>query len=268
MEDHLLPLISVITAVRDGEGYLSDTLDSVLAQTYTRWEYLVIDGGSSDGTLEIIRAHASHLAYWCSEPDAGISDAFNKGIAKAAGDYLLFLNSDDLLADAEALAAVSTAAVSAGYPRLIYGDCMVVSRKDLRPLYRVNRELSRLSFSWGHAPPHPSMFFHRSYFTSYGLYDTTFCIAMDLELLARGIMRERVIHVPRVVTKMREGGISMRSRALVMSETTRALAKNGLIHPVFGPWRLRIYYALRAAARKVLNSARVYRLGNARRPVV
>jgi hypothetical protein len=253
------PLISVITAVRNGEKYLSDAMESVIAQTYPRWEYLVIDGGSSDGTLDIIRAHASNLVYWISEPDAGISDAFNKGIARAKGDYLLFLNSDDILEEPDALVTIADAAVAAGMPGLIYGDCRMVSREDLRPLYVVSREFSPLKFSWGHAPPHPSLFFHRSYFEHYGLYDLTFRIAMDVELLARGIMRERVIHTPHVVTKMRQGGVSMQNPSLRMQETTRALAKYGLIHPVLGAWRLRAYYAVRAMARGILTYARVYR---------
>jgi glycosyltransferase involved in cell wall biosynthesis len=258
-EDSRPPLISVITAVRNGERYLAETMESVIAQTYGNWEYLVVDGGSSDGTLDIIRARASKLAYWISEPDAGISDAFNKGIAKAKGDYLLFLNSDDVLAEPDAIATVATAAVAARMPDLIYGDCLMVSREDLRPLYVVSRDFSPRSFSWGHAPPHPSLFFHRSYFERYGLYDLTFHVAMDLELLARGIMRQRVIHIPRVVTKMRQGGITMRNRALSIRETTRALAIHGLIDPVLGAWRLRAYYVVRGVARALLTHARADR---------
>jgi glycosyltransferase involved in cell wall biosynthesis len=259
LEGPLPPLISVITAVRNGEKFLAETLDSVIAQSYSRWEYLVIDVGSSDGTLDVVRAYAPHLAYWVSEPDSGISDAFNKGVAKAKGDYLLFLNSDDLLAEPSALATVARAAAEAGMPSLVCADCMVVSREELRPLYAVSRHFSPLSFTWGHAPPHPSLFVHRRYFERYGLYDVTFHIAMDLELLARGIMREPVIHIPYVATKMREGGISMREHSLSMQETTRALAKNGLIHPMLGAWRLRGYYALRAIARKVMTCTGVYR---------
>src|SRR5262245_24911835 len=127
------PLVSVITAVRNGEKYLPETLQSVLTQTYARVEHLVIDGGSSDATVDIIRAHAPKLAYWISEPDAGIADAFNKGVVKATGDYLLFLNSDDVLAQREAIATMAEAAVGAGLPGLIYGDCMMVSREDSHP---------------------------------------------------------------------------------------------------------------------------------------
>ncbi len=264
MESSPAPLVSVITAVRNGEKYLADAMQSVIAQTYPRWEYLVIDGASSDRTLDIIRSYESKLAYWTSEPDAGISDAFNKGIAKARGDYLLFLNSDDVLAGPDAVANVTGAAIANGMPGLIYGNCMMVSREDMLPLYVVNRDFSALSFSWGHAPPHPSLFFHRSYFERYGLYDVTFQIAMDLELLARGITRERVVHVPCLVAKMRQGGVSMGNRSLRMRETARALAKHGFIHPVLGAWRLRGYYAVRAMARGLLTYARVYRDRRAR----
>jgi hypothetical protein len=140
----------------------------------------------------------------------------------------------------------------------------MVSREDMLPLYVVNRDFSARSFSWGHAPPHPSLFFHRSYFERYGLYDVTFQIAMDLELLARGITRERVVHVPCLVAKMRQGGVSMGNRSLRMRETARALAKHGFIHPVIGAWRLRGYYAVRAMARGLLTYARVHRDRRAR----
>jgi len=253
------PLVSVITAVRNGEKHLTDTVESIIAQTYSRWEYLVIDGGSTDRTVDIIRSYQAKLAYWSSEPDAGISDAFNKGIGRAKGDYILFLNSDDLLAGPDAIATVVGVATATGMPALVYGDCMVVSREGLQPVYTVSRQFSPSSFLWGHAPPHPSMFFHRSYFERYGLYDVTFKIAMDLELLARGIMQERVVHVPSVVTKMREGGISMRSQSLSIQETVHALAKNGLIRPVLGAWRLRAYFAVRATARRLLTLAGLYR---------
>ncbi len=259
-----MPLVSVITAVRNGEKYLGEAMESVIAQTYSHLEYLVIDGGSSDRTVDIIRAHARELAYWISEPDAGIADAFNKGVAKARGDYLLFLNSDDVLAEPNAIATVADAAAAAGMPSLIYGDCMMVSRDGMLPLYAVRRDFSPLSFAWGHAPPHPSLFFHRRYFERYGLYDVTFRISMDLELLARGIMQERSVHIPYLVTKMRQGGVSMSSRSLRMRETTRALAEHGLIHPVLGAWRLRGYYAVRAMARGLWTYARIHRDRRAR----
>src|SRR5262249_49361164 len=138
-------------------------------------------------------------------------------------------------------------------------DCMMVSREDSHPLYVVSRDFSSPGLAWGHVPPHPSLFFHRSYFERYGLYDVNYRVAMDLELLARGITQERIVHVACLVTKMRQGGVSARNWSLRMRETTRALAEHGLINPVLGAWRLRWYYAIRSLVRTLLTYARIRR---------
>src|SRR5688572_26809863 len=91
------PKVSIITAVYNGDLYLEQTIQSVLAQTYANIEYIVIDGGSKDGTVAILKKYASKLAYWVSEPDKGIYDAWNKGVQAATGEWIAFLGADDLL---------------------------------------------------------------------------------------------------------------------------------------------------------------------------
>ena len=103
MSDKNLPLISVITAVFNGEAHLEETIKSVITQNYTNIEYLIIDGGSTDGTLDIIKKYQEHISYWVSEPDKGVYDGMNKGIKAAKGQWLNFMNSGDIFASPDAL---------------------------------------------------------------------------------------------------------------------------------------------------------------------
>ncbi len=252
------PILSVVTVVRNGIDFIDDTLRSVSSQTYLEREHIIIDGGSTDGTLDVIARYAAHLAQVVSEPDRGIADAFNKGIRAAHGDYVLFLNADDYLAGPNVLGAVAQAITAAASPTLVYGDCQVVERTTRRQMYDVRPQFSRRRFLWGFSLPHPSLFFHRRYFEQYGMYDLSFKLAMDLELLARGVLRESLLHVPVVVSVMRHGGVSTQDRGLAVSETVRALTKNRLISPMLGGFRLRSYYRVRAVVRAGLDALGMY----------
>src|SRR6266852_7649400 len=97
------PRVSVVTATLGSRAYLEDTIQSVLAQSHPNLEYIIVDGGSKDGTVDLIRSYESRLTDWVSEPDRGIADAFNKGLARSTGDYVLFLNSDDRFATSDAV---------------------------------------------------------------------------------------------------------------------------------------------------------------------
>jgi glycosyltransferase involved in cell wall biosynthesis len=253
-----LPVVTVVTVVRNGRDFIADTIASVLAQTYPHIEYIVVDGSSTDGTVDIIREYEARLARWISEPDEGIADAFNKGVRSASGDYLLFLNSDDRLSQPGAIANMVRSIVAHGFPMLAFGDCVLVSRTGDVPMYRLRRTKSRWSMSWGNTMPHPSLFFHRSYFDKYGLYDKSFRIAMDYELLLRGAASERILHVPEVVSVMRDGGLSTRSRKAVVDETIRAMMKNRYIRSRVGECRMRAYYAGRNLLKRVVKRFDLY----------
>jgi glycosyltransferase involved in cell wall biosynthesis len=239
------PRVSIVTVALNNRAYIGETVRSVLAQTYPSIEYVVVDGGSTDGTLDVIRAHESRLASWVSEPDGGIADAFNKGLARTSGDYILFLNSDDWLADREAVSRVMQAAVRSGHPEVIFGDCDVLDRDTGRLLRRLSMRWSPIAFRLGRMINHPALFTHRSYFQKYGTFDTSYRIAMDFELFLRGVFKSRVVHVPAVITNMRSGGVSMRYRSMVIEEIIRALKKNGVIRTSFGESCYRGYFALR-----------------------
>ena len=121
------PVFSVITVTYNAERWLERTILSVLSQSYTNVEYLIIDGGSTDRTVEIIRQYASGLAYWVSEPDQGLYDAMNKGLARATGDYLVFLNAGDTFHTADTLnQIVNGLQRRKSLPDVIYGETRIV----------------------------------------------------------------------------------------------------------------------------------------------
>ena len=252
--------ISVITVVRNGHQFIEQTIKSVIGQGYDHLEYIVIDGASTDGTIDIIKSHESEITRWISETDKGISDAFNKGLSLATGNYMLFLNADDHLANSDVMEAMADKIIENNFPRLIYGDCDVMDRNSGRVSYRASIEFSPHGLKHGLMPPHPSLFIHRDYFDKYGLFDTRFRIAMDYELFLRGALREKVIHVPLLATCVRGGGLSTLNHSVSANEIIEALKKNGHIHSRFSEFKLRKYFFLRAFARSVLIDVGLYNL--------
>lgn len=224
--------ISVITAVYNNRDTVSHALDSALAQDHPNVELVVIDGGSTDGTLEVLQGYAGRLAVLVSEPDRGIYDALNKGIARASGEVVGFLHSDDLFADEAVLSRIGTAfadpAVDAAY-----GDLLYVSKDDPSRVVRTWRSAAfspaRLAHGW--MPPHPTFYVRRAVYEQLGGYDTSYRIAADydcvLRLLGRGGVR--AAYIPEVLVKMRVGGASNRSLRNILQksrEDYRALRVN------------------------------------------
>ena len=164
-----MPVVSIITVVYNGARFVEETLTSVLAQQDVTLDYHVIDGGSTDGTVEIIRRYADRLAGWVSEPDQGIADAFNKGIARARGDYLMFLNADDALAHPRALAELLEHAAGAGWPDVVYGDFDLYDPDTGARMHRISTEYARGRLISGGVPPHPRHADAPALFRKYGL---------------------------------------------------------------------------------------------------
>lgn len=250
--------ISIVTIVRNGQQFIEQAIKSVLDQTYGNVEYVVIDGGSVDGTVDIIKSYESRIAKWVSEEDDGIADAFNKGLSRITGDYVLFLNSDDALANPEVLTIVANEIAENKYPVLIYGDCDVLDRSSDRLLYRASIQLSRKGLKRGQMLPQPSLFTHRTYFEKYGIFDRNFKFAMDYEWLLRGGLSEEIVHIPLLVTCVRDGGISTLDQASVVDEIVWALRKNKIITSNLTEFNLRGYYAGRAFAKYILGKAMLY----------
>lgn len=205
------PLFSLITITRDNLPGLRDTWASVEAQDCAEWEWLVVDGASADGTREWLAARPQ--ADWVSEPDAGIYDAMNKGIARAGGDYLIFLNAGDALAGSGVLSGLGAAIAGAGAPDLVYGDSL--EGADGRAFYK--RARGHGAVARGMFTHHQAMAYRRAALG--GLrYDTRYALAADYDLTARFLAGgARALYWPQAVCLFAPGGASQihaaRSRA-------------------------------------------------------
>ncbi|QFY62012.1 glycosyltransferase [Rhizobium grahamii] len=226
--------ITVITVCYNSVATIGDALRSVAAQTYPDIEHIVIDGGSRDGTQDAIRANIARVAQFVSERDEGIYDAMNKGLARATGDVICFLNSDDFYASPEALAVVACEMNDPSIDAL-FGDVAFIDpinpEKILRH-YRSGR-FSPRSIAWGWMPAHPASFIRRTVFEIEGGFKTDYRIAADFEFIARSFGKKayRFRHSTRTFVKMRLGGVStggFKSKILLNREVLRACRENGI----------------------------------------
>ncbi len=203
-------------------------------QTWQEVEHVVIDGASTDGTVQVLQSCLNDRVVWVSEPDNGIYDALNKGLARATGDVVGFMHSDDFFADDHVLARVA-AAFSDPEVDAVYGDLDYVAKDDTSHIIRRWRSgeyyPARLSRGW--MPPHPTLYLRRSVIDRWGGYDTRFRIAADYDAILRyfGQGQIRAAYIPDVLVKMRVGGESNRSLAKVWLKTREdyaALRRNGV----------------------------------------
>lgn len=227
--------VSIITVCFNAEQYLSDAIGSVSSQDHPLRQHIVIDGGSCDGTLDILQAHSDQLACVISEPDQGLYDAMNKGIALADGDIIGILNADDYYPDSAVLSQVVTAFEAHPDVDMVFGNVVFVNPADLSRVTRYYDACTfrpwKLRFGW--MPPHPACFVRSKVFQRFGGYRLDYKIAADYEFFVRTL---HTGHVPyryldRVLVCMREGGISTagwRSRILLNREIVRACRINGL----------------------------------------
>lgn len=206
--------ISIITVCLNSVATIRDTLESVESQSYKNMEHIIIDGGSTDGTLALISKWSKHPVRLISEPDKGIYDAMNKGIRIATGDIVGILNSDDSYYDSHVLenvsAAMNDASIDACYADLIYVD-----KNNLNKVARYwkSSDFKKGLFSRGWMPPHPTFFIRRSIYEKYGLFDLSYTLAADVELLARFLEKFQIksVYIPKIFIKMRSGGVSNKS---------------------------------------------------------
>ena len=225
--------ISVITICHNSEKHLEHTIKSVLSQTHHDIEYIIVDGNSTDTTTNIIRSFGSGISKWISEPDNGLYDALNKGLALATGDVVGFLHSDDFFADSEVLSKVA-GLFEKEVTDSVYGDIQYVDQDDIRKLL-TNRRYGKCrlwKFWLGWAPPHPTFYVKREYYTKYGAFDTSFDIAADYDCILRFLVQHmiRASYIPEVLVRMRVGGVSNRTMKNVRKkwrEDYRAMKKNG-----------------------------------------
>ena len=234
------PLISIVTVVFNGAVTLEHTIRSVIEQTYDNVEYIIIDGGSSDATLEILRKYDNNIDYWVSENDAGIYDAMNKGIQSATGDVIGILNSDDFFEYPSVISDVVNQFKSNSESSLVFGDVVIVEPTNTQNIVRFycsNKFRSwKLRFGW--MPPHPASFFKRSAYQEVGNYSLDYKIASDYELFIRMLMVHKLSYtrINKVLVRMRAGGLStsgVKSSFLLNSEIVKACKRNGIYTNIF-----------------------------------
>lgn len=226
--------ISIITVVRNQRATVEDCLKSVLTQTYANIEHIIIDGASTDGTLEVLQRYQDKVAKIVSEKDAGPYDAMNKGVRLATGDVVGILNSDDFYASPNVIEKVAALFRKSG-AEAVFADLVYVRPDNLDRVVRFysGARFTPDKFAWGEMPPHPTFFVRRELYERYGLFHADYRIAADFELMARFLARHkaRYVYLPEVIVRMRLGGISTRnlkSNWVLNREILRACAENGI----------------------------------------
>ena len=228
------PKISVITAVFNRAQTIEQALDSVRSQTWPEVEHVVIDGASTDGTLEILRAHEDRIDVLVSEQDDGIYHALNKGLARATGEVVGLMHSDDFFANDRVLEKVAAAFADPAVDG-VYADLDYVAKDEPGRIVRHWKSGQYLprKLAWGWMPPHPTLYLRRSVIEQWGGFDTSFRVAADYDAMLRYLAKGgiRLAYIPEVLIKMRVGGESNRSLTHIMRksrEDHRALRKNGV----------------------------------------
>lgn len=221
-----IPDLSIVTVTYNSAATLVDTLESVKRQTFRDFEHIVVDGGSTDGTIEILK-NAGDAIRWISEPDAGIYDAMNKGIRLARGQWIHLLNSDDYYMSSSTLADIR--------PCLKDG---MVNYCDLVRL-ELNGERTRQSYRFRRWPlyfsaylPHPSLIVSRQQYEAVGLYDTSFRVAADHDMILRLVSQYPGNHIPVEMTAMRQSGVSAANLDVSMREFALVLERHGMPKPL------------------------------------
>jgi glycosyltransferase involved in cell wall biosynthesis len=226
------PLISIITVCYNAVDFIEQCMRSVFDQEMPGLEYVVIDGGSTDGTVEIIERYASKVSYWHSKPDRGIGHAFNLGVEHSRGEWLLFLNADDYFCRTNVLHILAKHA-TLSLADVIYGRVQPVSRE-------ANPRLVRKMVGWPFSPwafllkdliPHPAALTSRAYFTRVGPFREDLKIVLDYEHYLRSYRTLKTVFLPEVLTHMRVGGISS-DRTISREEMLQVQKLNGVLPPV------------------------------------
>lgn len=206
------PLVSIITIVYNGEKHLQQTIESVLGQSYKHIEYLVIDGGSTDNSLNIIRSFDDRITGWKSEKDRGISDAFNKGLAMAKGEIIGIINADDWYEPDAVEKAVGLIKES----DIVYGDLRLIKDGKSDFVLKGNHQFLESEMTINH----PTVFVRKTCYDRWGIFDEKYKCAMDYELMLRfKTSGSKFRHIPFVLANMRWEGMSDSKWLLGCQET-------------------------------------------------
>ncbi len=246
------PKITIITVVFNAESLIEQTIQSVLQQTYTFLEYIIIDGASEDNTIDVIEKYRSKLACILSEKDKGIYDAMNKGLAKATGEYVLFLNAGDLLADKQTIATVFSNAQNAdvyyGNTKIIDSQGNIIGERRLKPPAR----LTWKSLQFGMCVSHQSFIAKRSLCER---YDLQYKISSDIDWVITVLKKSStIVNVNETISLFLEGGTSVKHRRKALVERLKIMIKQyGLMPTLFNHVFILIRYVAHATSRKSMS---------------
>ncbi|RGX76718.1 glycosyltransferase family 2 protein [Bacteroides stercorirosoris] len=227
-------IVSIITIAFNSAQTIRDTLTSVLSQSYSNIEYIIIDGASNDATVRIVKEYEPMFngrLKWVSEPDKGLYDAMNKGIKMATGDVIGILNSDDLFYDSNVLRDIALAFDE--NTDALFGNLYFVKSDDVHCIVRAWKGSTYSSFKKGWHPAHPTFYVRREVYEKYGGFDTSFDVSADFELMLRFVEKNRIRtkYLDRYMVKMRMGGESTRNIANIIKgnrNIIRAFRKNDI----------------------------------------
>ena len=254
------PLVSIITVVFNNDEYIRDAIESVLSQDYSRIEHIVIDGGSTDGTIGIIKEYSDNISVFLSEPDEGIFDALNKGIIRSHGEIIGILHSDDLFCDKHVVSDVIQKLRDTD-TELCFSDLVIVDEVSGKVMRYVRAHyFRRWMLRTGFFPPHPTMFLKRSIFDELGLYSKKFQIAGDFDFIIRVFYGRKInwVYLNRITVKMKSGGLSnsgLSNKILCSKEIHESLRMNNIFTLYFfqvGRYLIRMMEFLIKPAKKFM----------------
>lgn len=229
--------VSIITVTHNSEKFLLSCIQSVREQENADIEYIVIDGKSTDNTVQLIKQNQDIISYWISETDRGMYDAINKGIRAATGDIIGILNSDDLLASPDVISNIVTCFESTNLDS-VYGDLEYVDQNNIEKITRVWKgvKFDRRLFNVGWMPAHPTFYIRREVIQKYGLYENHYYSAADYEFMVRYLYHHKIssFYLEQMVVKMRTGGASngnLKRRLRANRRDYLAMKKNGILFP-------------------------------------
>ena len=200
--------ISIVTVAYNAASTIKDTIDSVLSQKGVELEYVIVDGGSKDETVKIVKSYGDKIHQFISEPDKGIYDGMNKGVAMATGDVIGILNSDDFYMDENVLYKMLSKFTD--QVQGVYADLVYVDQNNTDKITRtwVSKEYKKGAFRKGWMPPHPTFFVKKEVYEKFGAYSLELRSAADYEFMLRVIHKNEIVidYLPEVIVKMRAGG--------------------------------------------------------------
>lgn len=229
--------VSIITVTYNAEEYLAECIRSVAEQDYLDIEHIIIDGKSTDKTLDIIKGFDGKITKWISETDRGMYDAINKGIQLSSGDIIGILNSDDLLAGKSVVSAI-VASFQGQAVDAVYGDLVYVQKNNINKVVRLWKGFSykRYRFQYGWMPAHPTFYVRRDRIDNFGGYENHYYTAADYEFMARYLYVHHVsaFYLPMLIVKMRTGGqsnVTLKSRLRANRRDYLAMKNNKIPFP-------------------------------------